>query len=176
MKQSIGYRQLTQTQRYQIHARYDLGISQRQIGRVLGIHSSTISRELRRNATAIGYDLEQAQVRSDHRRRTAWKWTKRLFSMIIAVAGRLREEWSPEQISGFMVPLAGVGVSQQWIYSLIWDDKARGGAPRPAQVAQQASCPGQERRARQNSSAWASSIVWLRFMTGYSSGTGRVTL
>ncbi|MDR5873725.1 IS30 family transposase [Halomonas janggokensis] len=47
--------------------------------------------------------------------------------MIAAVADRLREEWSPEQISGFMVPLYGVGVSHQWIYALIWDDKARGG-------------------------------------------------
>ncbi|MBZ9559705.1 IS30 family transposase [Halomonas coralii] len=123
----MGYRQLTQTQRYQIHARYDLGMSQRQIGRELGLHSSTISRELRRNATSDGYDPEQAQALSDHRRRTAWKWTKRLPSMIAAVVGRLREEWSPQQISGFTAPLAGVGVSHQWIYSLIWDDKARGG-------------------------------------------------
>ncbi|MBZ5877443.1 IS30 family transposase [Chromohalobacter israelensis] len=123
----MGYRQLTQIQRYQIHARYDVGKSQRQIGRELGLHSSTISRELRRNATASGYDPEQAQARSDHRRRTAWKWTKRLPSMIAAVADRLREEWSPEQISGFMAPLVGIGVSHQWIYSLIWDDKARGG-------------------------------------------------
>ena len=125
--QSMGYRQLTQIQRYQIHARYDLGMSQRQIGRELGLHSSTISRELRRNATSDGYDPEQAQALSDHRRRTAWKWTKRLPSMIAAVVGRLREEWSPQQISGFTAPLAGVGVSHQWIYSLIWDDKARGG-------------------------------------------------
>ncbi|MCG6656337.1 helix-turn-helix domain-containing protein [Halomonas campisalis] len=74
----MGYRQLIQTQRYQIHARYDLGVSQRQIGRELGIHSSTISRELRRNATSGGYDPEdpeQAQSRSNHRRRTSWKWT-----------------------------------------------------------------------------------------------------
>jgi len=123
----MGYRQLTQTQRYQIHARYDLGISQREIGRKLGIHSSTISRELRRNATSRGYEPEQAQALSDHRRRTAWKRTKRLPSLIAAVADRLREEWSPQQISGFMAPLSGVGVSHQWVYSLIWDDKARGG-------------------------------------------------
>ncbi|QFT85261.1 Integrase core domain protein [Halomonas sp. THAF12] len=48
-------------------------------------------------------------------------------SMIAAVVDRLREEWSPEQISSFMAPLSGVGVSHQWIYSLIWDDKAHGG-------------------------------------------------
>ena len=86
-----------------------------------------ISRELRSNATAGGYDPEQAQALSDRRRRTAWKWTNRLPSMISAVAGRLREEWSPEQISGFIAPLTGVSVSYQWIYSLIWGDKACGG-------------------------------------------------
>ena len=64
---------------------------------------------------------------SDQRRRTAWKWTKHLPSMITAVVGRLYEEWSPKQISGFIAPLAGVGVSHQWIYYLIWDDKAQGG-------------------------------------------------
>ncbi|WP_355661575.1 IS30 family transposase [Halomonas salifodinae] len=123
----MGYRQLTQTQRYQIHARHGLGMSQRQIAGELGVHSSTISRELRRNATASGYDPEQAQALSDHRRRMAWKPTKRLPGVIAAVVDRLREEWSPEQISSFMAPLSGVGVSHQWIYSLIWDDKARGG-------------------------------------------------
>ncbi|GGY12159.1 IS30 family transposase [Litchfieldella qijiaojingensis] len=123
----MGYRQLTQTQRYQIHARRDVGMSQRQIARELGIHNSTVSRELHRNASPEGYDPRQAQRLSDDRRRTAWKWTKRLPSMIAAVVGRLREEWSPEQISGFMAPLAGVGVSHQWIYSLIWDDRALGG-------------------------------------------------
>ncbi|WP_152479084.1 IS30 family transposase [Halomonas sp. THAF12] len=123
----MGYRQLTQTQRYQIYARHDVGMSRRQIARELGIHNSTVSRELRRNATDSGYDPEQAQSCSDHRRRTAWKRTKRLPSMIAAVVDRLREEWSPEQISSFMAPLSGVGVSHQWIYSLIWDDKAHGG-------------------------------------------------
>nr|WP_280522555.1 helix-turn-helix domain-containing protein [Halomonas xianhensis] len=94
-----------------MHARYDLGISQRQIGRELGLHSSTISRELRRNDISGGYDPDQAQTLSDRRRRTAWKRTKRLPSLIAAVVGRLHEEWSPQQISGFIAPLAGVGVS-----------------------------------------------------------------
>ncbi|MBB3185625.1 IS30 family transposase [Halomonas fontilapidosi] len=47
--------------------------------------------------------------------------------MITAVVGRLREEWNPQQISSFIAPLAGVGVSHQWIYSLIWDCKAPSG-------------------------------------------------
>ncbi|MGO3004912.1 MAG: IS30 family transposase, partial [Halomonas sp.] len=104
-----------------------VGMSQRQAAKNLGVHNSTISRELRRNATGEGYEPEMAQCRSNDRRRTAWKWTKRLPSMVNIVAKQLREEWSPEQISGFMAPLIGIGVSHQWIYSLIWDDKVRGG-------------------------------------------------
>tara|TARA_B100000424_G_scaffold265201_1_gene254516 strand:+ start:376 stop:651 length:276 start_codon:yes stop_codon:yes gene_type:complete len=91
----MEYRQLTQTQRYQIHARFDLGMSQRQIGRELNLHSSTISRETRRNTTTDVYDPKQAQTLSVYRRRTTTKWTKRLPSMMAAIAGRLREKWSP---------------------------------------------------------------------------------
>lgn len=47
--------------------------------------------------------------------------------MITAVADQLREERSPERISGFMTPLAGMGLSHQWIYSLIWLDGVHGG-------------------------------------------------
>jgi len=123
----MGYRQLTQTQRYQIHAQWDLRMSQRQIARTLGIHNSTVSRELRRNASHDGYDPHQAQALSDQRRHTAWKWTKRLPSLIRWVTGQLADEWSPQQISGFMAHANGACVSHQWIYSLIWDDKAHGG-------------------------------------------------
>ncbi|MFC7088207.1 transposase [Halomonas salifodinae] len=92
-------------------------MSQRQIAAELDIHNSTVSRELRRNAAPDGYDPEQAQALSDDRRRTAWKRTKRLPCMITTVVDRLREEWSPEQINCFMAPLAGMGMSHQWIYS-----------------------------------------------------------
>ena len=52
---------------------------------------------------------------------------KRLPSLINALTDRLRDEWSLEQISGFVAPLKRIGVSHQWVYSMFWDDKARGG-------------------------------------------------
>ena len=123
----MGYRQLTQAQRYQIFAYLETGISQRQIAKAIGVHNSTISREIKRNALISGYAPEQAQSASDQRRRTAWKVTKRLPSLIRWVTGQLRDEWSPQQISGFMANANGVCVSHQWIYALIWDDKKHGG-------------------------------------------------
>jgi IS30 family transposase len=123
----MGYRQLTQKQRYQIFAYLETGASQRQIARKLDVHSSTISREDRRNAFLEGYSPEQAQAISDQRRRNAWKITKRLPSLIRWVSRQLRDEWSPEQTSGFMANANGICVSHKWIYSLIRDDKVHGG-------------------------------------------------
>jgi IS30 family transposase len=40
---------------------------------------------------------------------------------------QLMDEWSPQQISGFMANANGVYVSYQWIYALIGDDKKHGG-------------------------------------------------
>ncbi|WP_158774116.1 helix-turn-helix domain-containing protein [Cobetia sp. L2A1] len=53
VKQSISYQQLTQTQRYKIHARCDVGLSRRQIANALGINDSIVKREVRRYAATI---------------------------------------------------------------------------------------------------------------------------
>ncbi|MBZ0333202.1 helix-turn-helix domain-containing protein [Marinobacter sp. AL4B] len=73
----MKYRQLTQTQRYQISALRVASKSQRQIAATIGCHSSTVSRELRRNS-ALDYDTGCAQQQSNARRRQAFKWHRRL--------------------------------------------------------------------------------------------------
>ena len=45
----MGYTQLTQEQRYQIHALLKMEHGQTEIANALGVHRSTISRELQRN-------------------------------------------------------------------------------------------------------------------------------
>ncbi|MEC9295890.1 MAG: IS30 family transposase [Pseudomonadota bacterium] len=123
----MKYRQLTQTQRYQISALRVAGKSQRQIAAMLGCHSSTISRELRRNSIR-GYDPERAQCRANTRRRVAFKRHKRVPWLTGWVSDRLKQHWSPEQIAGFMGRMnAPVRVSHQWIYELIHRDRLEGG-------------------------------------------------
>lgn len=39
----------------------------------------------------------------------------------------LEDEWSPEQIAGVMKRIGSLRVSHQWIYELIYRDKAAGG-------------------------------------------------
>ena len=94
------YRQLTQEERYQISALKQLGRTQRQIAQALGRSPSTISRELRRNQEGDGYAAESAQRIADTRRRVARNAHKRIPELIAWVEGRLREDWSPEQIAG----------------------------------------------------------------------------
>jgi|TARA_R110000823_G_scaffold298902_1_gene419530 IS30 family transposase len=123
----MKYRQLTQTQRYQISALRVAGKSQRQIAGIIGCHSSTVSRELRRNSTS-GYDPEHAQQQSNARRSQAFKWHKRVQWLTEWVRKQLKQYWSPEQIAGFMHRVnAPVRVSHQWIYDLIHRDRLRGG-------------------------------------------------
>ncbi|NWO07144.1 MAG: helix-turn-helix domain-containing protein, partial [Alteromonadaceae bacterium] len=66
----MKYRQLTQTQRYQISALRVAGKSQRQIAAILGCHNSTVSRELRRNSVH-GYEPEMAQHQTNSRRKVS---------------------------------------------------------------------------------------------------------
>ncbi|UQG59303.1 IS30 family transposase [Marinobacter sp. M3C] len=123
----MGYRQLTQAQRYQISAFLRVGWSQRKIAREINGHSSTISRELHRNRSLTAYEPMEASRLSRRRRKAARKSHKRAPSLIDWVAKQIQSEWSPGQIAGFMRRVGSVQVSQQWIYNLIYRDKIAGG-------------------------------------------------
>ncbi len=121
-----GYTQLTQEERYQIHALMKAGHSQTELATVLGRHKSTISREFARNRGLRGYRPKQAHQLSIQRRqnkaqpricRTGWSRVEQL----------LREDWSPEQISLWFKKHDGIVVSHEWIYQYILQDKRQGG-------------------------------------------------
>jgi transposase, IS30 family len=59
------YRQLTQGQRYQIEAGLSAAESQASIAKRVGVHPSTISREVRRNSTQNIYKAVSAAHESD---------------------------------------------------------------------------------------------------------------
>ena len=59
------YTQLTQIQRYQIYALKKAGHNQSEIADKIGVHKSTVSRELRRNKGLKGY-RPQAGESSGH--------------------------------------------------------------------------------------------------------------
>ena len=56
------YTQLTQEQRYQIYAMNKAGMTQKDVAQEIGVHPSTVSRELRRNTGLRGYRPFQAHL------------------------------------------------------------------------------------------------------------------
>lgn len=119
------YFQLTQEQRYQIYALKKTGHSNSEIADVIGVHKSTVSRELKRNRGGRGYRPQQAQQSAIERRPkavpriTANTW--------VVVEKLLRQEWSPEQISGRLKKEQKGCISHEWIYQHVLADKHTGG-------------------------------------------------
>ena len=120
----MNYTQLTQEQRYQIHVLLKMEPSQTEIADALGVHRSTISRELRRNRGKRGYRPKQAHQFALQRRKKA---RKRITTDIWAlVEEKLRQDWSPEQIAGRFKE-GDIAISHEHIYQYVYADKRVGG-------------------------------------------------
>jgi len=119
------YHQLTQEQRYQIYALKKTKHSLSEIAAVMGVHKSSVSRELKRNRGQRGYRPQQAHELALGRRTKA---LPRIPAEIWAeVARSLRQDWSPEQISGRLKKEQKVCLSHEWIYQYLLKDKQAGG-------------------------------------------------
>ncbi len=121
-----SYHQLTRTQRYQIFALRSLGHTYTEIAYVIGVHKSTISREMARHPwngsrwwALVAHSRARAQRCKPVYRIAPAVW--------VEVERLLREDWSPEQISQRLRLEQGLRISPEWIYQHILVDKIRGG-------------------------------------------------
>jgi len=122
-----SYKQLTEEIRYQISAHLKAGFTQTEISLFVGVHKSTISREIRRNSGLRGYRPKQAQIKSLARRQL--KSRSRIDPDTWALVElMLREDWSPEQVSERLIDSGLESVSPEWIYQHIINDKTQGGS------------------------------------------------
>ena len=96
----MSYQQLTEGKRYQISILLAEGISFSQIAQKIGVHRSTISRELKRNGQSDGYLPDHAQRCAQRRKASAAKF-KIALEITVLVDKLLSWEWSPEQISAY---------------------------------------------------------------------------
>jgi len=124
----MRYKQLTLEKRYHISALQKAGLNQKEIATALNVHPSTISRELRRNNDFVrGYNAELAQIIS---RKTEMQKNKR-FSLTKPIEryirAKLKQDWSPEQISGRMKLDIGISIVHETIYRYIYSNKKNGG-------------------------------------------------
>ena len=120
------YTQLTQEERYQIHALMKAGHNPTEISQVLGCHKSAITRELKRNRGLRGYRPKQAQELT-HRRRQRAHHTRISAAHWNRVEALVRQDWSPEQVSGWLRREEGITISHEWIYQYVYTDKRHGG-------------------------------------------------
>jgi transposase, IS30 family len=125
----MNYQQLTREQRYQIYALKKAGHNQTQIATLIGLHKSTISREMRRNRGGRGYRPKQAETQAGTRKqRQARAAATRIEPATwLQVEALLLKDWSPEQISGWLKRETKIGVSHERIYQHIYRDKEQGG-------------------------------------------------
>lgn len=121
-----SYTQLTQDQRYQIHAYMKAGFNQTRIAEDIGVDKSTVSREFSRNRGLRGYRPRQAQAMAAERREAKVRprllprdWTR--------IESLIRRDWSPEQVSGRLTQETGIAVSHEWIYQRVYANKFEGG-------------------------------------------------
>ena len=123
----MPYKQLTRKQRYQIAALKSAGHYQHQIARLVGVHQSTICRELRRNSNQrriYGPQLAhskavQRRCAKLHMRISASTWQQ--------VEALIEKQWSPEQIAGRLKLEQHLSISHETIYQHIYADKRQGG-------------------------------------------------
>ena len=99
-----GYHHLTYEKRCQIYALKQRGDSQTQIAVQLEVNKETISRELRRNTRRRGYRYKQAETFAKERRKTISRRPRKMDETVIAIIiEKLNQQWSPEQISGWLL-------------------------------------------------------------------------
>ena len=122
---------LSVVQRYEIHTLLRLGKSKTEIAQFIGVHKSTITRELQRNSYLglNNYYPSYAQRQYENRRRSKAANFKKTIPKSVFETARLLllEDLSPEQIVGYCRKENIRMCSHERLYQWIWDDKRRGG-------------------------------------------------
>lgn len=116
---------LSPQQRYEISFRLQNKECPASIARALGVHRSTIIRELKRNRSPYGqYKAEHAQSLSEKRMRSRRHYTAMTRQMKSRIDRLLiHRQWSPEQITGRLRLLGKPVVSHETIYRYVWQEK-----------------------------------------------------
>ncbi|MCK5189201.1 MAG: IS30 family transposase, partial [Methylococcales bacterium] len=113
--------------RYQIEALKKAEKKQNEIAKIIGVSASTISRELCRNTGQRGYRPKQAHNKAYKRRYRAGKAIKMTTEVVALIETKIRLDWSPEQVSGWLSSEQIITISHERIYQHVWADKRQGG-------------------------------------------------
>jgi IS30 family transposase len=144
----MAYHQITSEERYTIAALRREGLNGSQIAQRLARHRSTISREVRRNSSRWdgSYRPSKAIERTNGRRSRARRNQRFTRADFAVVERKLKQDWSPEQISGRLRLYGDLAISHETIYIHVWRDKEAGG-----ELYRHLRCSPKLRRKRHNS-------------------------
>jgi IS30 family transposase len=122
-------KQLTLKERYHIWTSLKSGSSQKELAQSMGVHPSTVCRELQRNTDEITqeYHYAFADKKAEARQASKVKYTVINKHTKHYIKSKLKEDWSPEQIAGRMKLEKGFTVCHETIYRYIYYNKSRGG-------------------------------------------------
>ena len=120
---------ITQEQRYTINCMLQQGTKPSEIARTIHKDKSVISREVKRNSDQRSgvYKSDLAQRKYQKRLKEKPKKLKFTSSIKERVELLLREDYSPEQVVGYLKKGKETTVSTERIYQHIWSDKRDGG-------------------------------------------------
>ena len=123
------YCQLTSGERHELSALRKQGLRPAEIARILGRHRSTIGREIRRNSRKDGgYRPSPADDFARWRRSRSRRNQRFTAADWKLVEQWLREDFSPEQVAGWLGRFRLLAISHETIYGYVWSDKRRGGS------------------------------------------------
>lgn len=130
----MSYQHFSAKERHTLMYLLQWRLSYREIGRRLGRHHATISREVKRNGRLFGCYWDEpahrwAMKRRQQPRHTRKRSNKKLLKYVMA---RLREDWSPETIAGRLKidhsRSSHMRISPEGIYRWVYEDTAQGGS------------------------------------------------
>jgi len=120
------YKQLSPEQRYTIECLLKEGYKKIEISRIIGVHKSTLSREVKRNVNLRGkhakiYSSVRAQSKAMNRHKHKHKFIRLQEWHLEYIRNKLKEQrWSPEYICERGRLEYGDFVSHETIYKYIW--------------------------------------------------------
>ena len=122
------YKQLTRDQRYTIKALLQESYSQIYIAKRIGVHRSTVCREVKRNKQVKEpYYAGIADNLARKRKKVCRKPVKLTDSVQRILIPYIKDDWSPEQIAGRLKITGELMISHETIYKFISQDKTNGG-------------------------------------------------
>ena len=116
---------LTYEQRYTIELLLNQGVSKKEIAKTISVNKTVVYRELQRNCDGRNgvYKSKLAQSKYENRLSLKPKRIKLTSDLREEIIEMIKEDFSPEQISGVLKKNEKISFSHESIYQMIWEDK-----------------------------------------------------